>query len=141
MKISELLCLDHFYIMLAPEQFNELIKLQKTIAGFKHSVVKTKTESWEGCYWRTNSGDYIEFMKPVVGKIEGMGVAFSARSPIYADVRDLKKDFKKLPWLTGTRVWPDKSKWFTWLALKSKKSKKSNIRNLLLSRFTGHVYQ
>jgi len=70
--------------MLSPEQFNELAKLQKTITGFKHSVVKTKTESWEGCYWRTNSGDYIEFMRPVVGKIDGMGMAFSSKSPIYA---------------------------------------------------------
>lgn len=122
MKISELLCLDHFYIMLAPEQFTEIKKLKDKVPGFKHSVVQTESESWEGCYWSTNSGEYIEFMQPKIGSYEGLGIAFSTRSPIYADVRELKNEFKKLPWEDGTRVWPDKTKWFTWLALKAKKT-------------------
>lgn len=124
MKISDILCLDHFYIMVSPEQFSELKKLKNKVSGFSHSKMVTKDESWEGCYWGTNSGEYIEFMQPKVGSYEGLGVALSTRSPIYADVRELKNEFKKLPWDEGTRVWPDKTKWFTWLALKSKKSAK-----------------
>lgn len=108
--------------MLTTEQFTEIKKLKDKIPGFSHSVVKTQSESWEGCYWGTNSGEYIEFMQPKVGSYEGLGLAFSTRSPIYADIRELKDQFKKLPWEDGTRVWPDKTKWFTWLALKSKKS-------------------
>ena len=124
MKISDLLCLDHFYITLSPEQFSELKKINEKVPGFSHQLVKTKTESWEGCYWKTNSGEYIEFIQPIVGSYEGLGIAFSTKSPIYTNVRKLKNEFKALPWNVGTRIWPDKSKWFTWLTLKSKKSAK-----------------
>lgn len=128
MKISQLLNLDHFYIMLSPEQFTELKTLNKKVSGFKHSIINTKNDSWEGCYWYSNSGEYIEFMQPKVGAFEGLGLALSTTGTIYTDIRELKDEFKKLPWEDGTRVWPDKTKWFTWLALKTKKNtEKLNI--------------
>jgi hypothetical protein len=130
-KISETLCLDHFYIRVSPEQFKELINLKDYISGFIHKVVKVKGDSWEGAYLRTNSGEYIEFMQLKKDQHEGLGLAFSSKSPIYTDIRDLKKEFKKLKWEKGTRTWKDGSKWFTWLSIKSKKEDKALAAHLV----------
>jgi hypothetical protein len=120
LKTSETLCLDHFYIMVSKEQFQELAMLKNFINGLIHKKIKVKGDSWEGIYLRTNSGEYIEFMQPKIGHYEGIGIAFSSKSPIFADVRNLKQEFSKLKWINGTRIWPDGSKWFTWLSIKSK---------------------
>lgn len=124
MKLTETLCLDHFYIAITPEQFEDLKKLKNKINGFEHKITQVVGDSWEGLYLWTNSGEYIEFMIPEKDCL-GLGIAFSSKSPIYTDVRELKKEFKKLKWLEGTRIRQDGSKWFTWLSIKSKVSQKS----------------
>jgi hypothetical protein len=105
--------------MISPEQFKEIITLKNFISGFIHEKTTVKGDSWEGAYLMTNSGEYIEFMQP--GRNKGLGIAFSSKSSIYTDIRELKNEFKKMKWLKRTRVWGDGSKWFTWLSVKPEK--------------------
>lgn len=117
MKISETLCLDHFYVNVSENQFEELKTLEKYLVGFSYDVVKVTDDSWEGSYLSTNAGEYIEFFPNGKRYTNSLGIAFSSKSNIYADSRDLKDEFKSLDWQRGSRIWQNGAPWFDWLSL------------------------
>ncbi len=114
MSIVNGLALDHFYFGLTEKQFQDLKTIFTPLNGIDHSVKKSGDDTWEGLYFRTRIGSYIEFLRD--SRIDSFGLAISGFKSQYINPMLIREEFPTYPWQTGERFWENGTPWFDWLS-------------------------
>jgi|GEM_PF-6103444 len=110
MTIRDSLVLDHFYINASNEDFDALLKMKDFIQnGFRHSVVKTDNDQWEGIYLRSRAGSYFEILRN--RRPNSLGLAFQTFDPMSLDASEIMSELP-LDWNVFSRSFPDGQNWF-----------------------------
>ena len=110
MGVKESLALDHFYINVSAEEFDELKKLLDVFRAIKHEKVVTTTDQWEGLYLYSRPWSYLEILR--ARRVPGfLGLCLSPVQPQYCDASKILEELP-LKWHTFHRVLKDGTPWF-----------------------------
>lgn len=117
-KITEYLALDHFYVAMDLKSVRTLSVMTKKLRGCTHKLVKSGDDTWEGVYLHSRTGAYFELVH--AKSTVACGLAMSARLVQYCDIRKIRRQFPKLKWLLGHRIFKKNQPWFDYLSIKNK---------------------
>lgn len=108
------LCLDHSYINLQSEAFDQLLPLSSRLRGVDHVKTVSGNESWEGIYLLSRTGAYFEILREY--REGAIGIGISPMRPYYVDASKITEAYPELSWKKGTRTFKDGQAWFDWFS-------------------------
>lgn len=113
LSINKVLSLDHFFLMVNPQLFEQLKDLQGILKNTLFDRIERPDAMYEGIYVFAKNRTYLEFLNTAGSKYAfWLGIGWSSKDPRIIDVDSLPEAFPDLEWQTFAIKHSNNEPWY-----------------------------